>query len=307
MWLKALPLYIGSFILANFILGNSVNNTFHSRFSNDSIAVRITKAAGNVYFIDCINGFGGGNVAASIGEDGILLVDDMYASIADKLNATLKAISSKPVRIVLNTHFHQDHIQGNAILRKSAIIIGHENISNRLKKNNEWISTRAHEIAPIITFNESVSVNFNGEEIKIMHFPNSHTDSDVIVYFTKSKVLHLGDMFFFEMFPAVYTEGGGNIKELVQSLDKIVLEIPSDALVVPGHGRLATMQDLKNYIAMLKETITIVEGKIKEGETLDQIKSAKVWAKYDELGRGGAQTTEQYIGMLFKLLSANQK
>jgi cyclase len=280
----------------------SFTHTNFIKTTEDSIAIRINKAAGNVYFLDCVNGFGGGNVAASIGEDGILLVDDMYASMTSKLNAALKTISNKTVKIILNTHFHGDHIQGNKNFQQSAVVIGHENVSKRLKKNNTAASPTL-AMLPAVTFTDSINISFNGEEIKMIHFANSHTDGDAVVYFTKSKVLHLGDMFFFEMFPAVYAEGGGNIKKLVLSLEKILMQIPADALVIPGHGRLATMQDLKNYIAMLKETTSIVETKIKEGKTLVQMQKEKVLAKYNALGEGGAQTTEEYIAMLYKLLS----
>jgi cyclase len=276
-------------------------NTHFIKPAEDSIAVRINKAAGNVYFLDCINGFGGGNIAASIGEDGILLVDDMYASMYAKLGDALKTISNKRVKIILNTHFHGDQIQGNKNFQQSAVIIGHKNISKRLIQNNKE-SKPTLAMLPAVTFTDSININFNGEDVRMIHFANSHTDGDAIVYFTKSKVLHLGDMFFFEMFPAVYTEGGGNIQQLILSLEKIITLIPADALIVPGHGRLATMQDLKNYIAMLKETISIVETKIKEGKALEQIQKEKVLAKYDALGKGGAQTTDEYIAMLYKLL-----
>lgn len=284
----------------------SFTNSGFNKTTEDSIVVRINKAAGNVYFLDCVNGFGGGNVAASIGEDGVLLVDDMYASMSSKINAALKTISNKPVKIILNTHFHGDHIQGNKNFRQSAIIIGHKNISKRLIKNNA-ASASAIETLPTITFTDSLTINFNSEEVKMIHFADSHTDGDAIVYFTKSKVLHLGDMFFFEMFPAVYAEGGGNIKQLVLSLEEIIKLIPANALVVPGHGRLATIEDLKNYITMLKETISIVETKIKEGKTLEQMQKGKVLAKYNALGEGGAQTTDEYIAMLHKLLSTGIK
>ncbi|MBC7936702.1 MAG: MBL fold metallo-hydrolase [Rhizobacter sp.] len=271
----------------------------------DSIAVRITKAAGNVYFLDCINGFGGGNVAASVGEDGILLVDDMYSSMSAKIESSLRTISPKPVKIILNTHFHRDHIGGNEAFNTSAVIVGHENIGKRLiQNNNESDPTIA--LLPKVTFADSLVINFNGEAIQMIHFANSHTDGDAMIYFTKSKVLHLGDMFFFEMFPAVYAEGGGNIKQLVTSLEKIITRIPPDAIIVPGHGKLATMQDLKTYVVMLKETITIIETKIKEGQTLVQVQNEKVLAKYDQLGNGGAQTTAQYTAMLYKLLSTNK-
>jgi cyclase len=266
----------------------------------DSINTRIAKIDGNLYFIDCVNGFGGGNITASIGEDGILLADDMYAVMTAKLRASLATISTRPVRMVLNSHFHGDHIQGNLNFQKTSVIIAHENVSKRLARSE---SAGAKDLLPAVTFSDSLTLHFNGEDIKMIHFPNSHTDGDAAIYFTRSKVLHLGDMFFFGMFPAVYTEGGGNIKQLVISLDKILQQFPSDAHVVPGHGDLATMKDLAEYTAMLKETIGIVETNLRNGKTLDQMKTAKVLAKYDALGAGGAQTTDQYLAMLYKLLT----
>ena len=272
----------------------------------DSVAVRVSKASGNVYFLDCTGGFGGGNVAASIGDDGILLVDDMYAAMGPKLLASLKTLTDKPVRIVLNTHFHGDHIQGNKNFHDTAVIIGQENIAKRLiAANKDSAPTFAY--VPTVTFSDRISLNFNGEEIQMIHFPNGHTDSDSIVYFTKSKVLHLGDLFFFGMLPAVYTQGGGDIRQLVRSIEKIVTDFPADTKVIPGHGDLATMQDLKNYLAMLKETTAIVDAGIKSGKTLDQMQKEKALSKYDTLGSGGAQTTDQYLAMLSNLLSAEKK
>ena len=245
-------------------------------------------------------------MAASIGDDGILLVDDMYAAMGPKILAALKTISDKPVKIVLNTHFHGDHIQGNKNFQKSSVIIAQENVRNRLIANNKE-SAPTLELLPTVTFIDRISLFFNGEEVQMIHFPNGHTDGDSIVYFTKSKVLHLGDMFFFEMFPAVYSEGGGNIRQLARSLDKILVDIPVDGIVIPGHGRLATMQDLKNYVATLKDSIAIVDAKIKEGKTLEQMQSEKVLGKYDALASGGAQTTDQYLAMLYKLLSSDKQ
>jgi len=283
----------------------AVTASGQGKSSLDAISVRITKAAANVFLLDCVDGFGGGNVAASIGDDGILLVDDMYAAMGPKLLAALKTVSAGPVKIVLNTHFHGDHIQGNKNFERTAVIVAQENVRKRLIANNKE-SAPTLDMLPTVTFADRLTINFNGEEVQMIHFPNGHTDGDSIVYFTRSKVLHLGDMFFFEMFPAVYSEGGGNIRQLVRSLDQILANIPADAKVVPGHGRLATMEDLKNYVAMLKETISIVDANIKQGKSLDQMQKEKVLAKYDALGAGGAQTTEQYLAMLYKLLSAEK-
>jgi glyoxylase-like metal-dependent hydrolase (beta-lactamase superfamily II) len=272
----------------------------------DLISVRATKASGNVYFLDCIGGFGGGNVAASVGDDGILLVDDMYAVMVPKLLATLKTLSDKPVKIILNTHFHGDHIQANKVFRPTSVIIGQENISKRLMAANKDAASTLN-LLPTVTFADRISLTFNGEEIQMIHFANSHTDGDSIVYFTKSKVLHLGDMFFFGLFPAVYPSGGGDIRQLVKSIDQVLAEFPADTKVVPGHGDLATMQDLRNYSAMLKETIAIVEARLKKGESLQQMKQEKVFAKYDALGKGGGKTTDQYLEMLYELISTENK
>ncbi|MBC7851660.1 MAG: MBL fold metallo-hydrolase [Chitinophagaceae bacterium] len=270
--------------------------------SADSVDVKITRISGNVYFLECVNGFGGGNVAASIGPDGILLVDDMFASMLPRIDAALKTISPKPVRMVLNTHFHGDHIQGNENYHHSAIIIGHKNITARLSMKKKE-AEQNQLMLPAISFTDSIKINFNGEDVQLVHVPDSHTDSDALIYFTKSRVLHLGDLFFFEMFPGVYAEGGGDVKKLVHSLEKIIAVYPADTYVVPGHGRLASMQDLKSYLTMLKETIGIIEKKLREGKTLEQMQQEKVLHKYDDLGKGGAQSTEQYTAMLYKLLS----
>jgi len=274
--------------------------------TKDSIDVRIAKIEGNLYFLDCINGFGGGNVAASIGDDGILLVDDMYAAMHAKLQEALKQFSDKPVRIVINSHFHGDHIQGNKNFTGNTVVIAHENVRSRLLKNNKP-NAPTLDMLPAVTFTDSLKINFNGEEIQLFHYPNCHTDADAVTYFTKSKVLHLGDMFFFEMFPAVYAEGGGNIRQLIKTLEGIVKHFPADTHVIPGHGNLATMHDLENYLAMLTETVKIVETKLKEGKTLEQMTKEKVLAKYDALGNGGAQTTDQYLAMLYKLLHTDKQ
>jgi len=267
----------------------------------DSFTIRMSGIGGSVFFLECVNGFGGGNVAASVGEDGILLVDDMFAMMGNKIKTTLATLSPKPIRMVLNTHFHGDHIQGNKVFGESAVIVAQENVRKRLQKS---ITPKnpSTQMLPVVVFRDSMSLHFNGEEIKLVHFPNSHTDGDAIIYFTGSKVIHLGDMFFFGMFPAVYTEGGGDIKQLISSLEQILTDVPADVRVIPGHGGVATMKDLQDYVTMLKETTGIVETAIRKGVNLEQMKQEKLLQKYNALGDGGAQSTDQYLAMLYKLL-----
>lgn len=274
-------------------------------FSQDDlsrITVRSALAGGVVYMLDSENGDGGGNVAASIGPDGILLVDDMYKATMGKLQETLKKISDKDVRIVINTHFHSDHIEGNIVLSPSAIIIAHENLLKRISGSAkpDWASPEAQ---PHVTLSEKLTLHFNGEEILVFHLPNGHTDNDVFVYFVKSKVIHMGDTFFHGMFPAVYKEGGGNILQLITNLEKVLKDLPPDIKIIPGHGALATKTDLFYAVAMLKETTTIVNTAINAGKSLKQLQEQNVLSKYNSLGDGGAQTTDEYLGMLYNLLS----
>ena len=262
----------------------------------DSFSVRLQKAGGSVYMADCVNGFGGGNVAASVGRDGILLVDDMYRAMVPKLQDALKTVTPLPIRIVVNTHFHGDHIQGNSVLGATATLIGHENVLKRVSAGP------MPAMYPMVTFKDEMTVRFNGENVRILHLPNSHTDSDAIVFFETSKVLHMGDLFFVGMFPAVYREGGGDIKQLIVSLHRVLATFPADTKVIPGHGELATMTDLGAYVTMLEETVAAAENGIRRKKSAAEIENDPAIRKYAKLGDGGAQTLEQYVGMLVKLL-----
>lgn len=272
-------------------------------FSQDDlnkISVHSALAGGAVYMLYCEDGFGGGNVAASIGEDGILLVDDMFKLVTPKLLLALKKINdSALVRLVVNTHFHRDHIEGNFVLSKSSILIAHENARKRLITTGSWALDNA---LPVLTFSKKLTIHFNGEEVVLFHLPNGHTDNDVFAYFRSSKVIHMGDTFFNGMFPAVYKEGGGNILQLITNLEKVLVEIPADIKIIPGHGAIATKEDLLNYVVMLKETIELVSTGIKSNKSLQQLQKENVLSKYNKLGDGGAQTTDQYLEMLYKLL-----
>ena len=262
----------------------------------DSVTIRLRQASGSVYMADGVNGFGGGNVAASIGPDGILLVDDMYKAMVPKLQRALTGVSPLPIRIVINTHFHGDHIQGNSVLGTTATIIGHENTLKRLSAG------ATPPTFPMVTFKDAITVRFNGENIVVRHLPNSHTDGDAIVFFETSKVLHLGDLFFVGMFPAVYREGGGDIKQLIVSLDRVLAEYPAETRVIPGHGELATMDDLRRYTTMLKETVAAVETGLRQNKAPEDMRKDPAITKYAALGEGGAQTLPQYVDMLVKLL-----
>jgi cyclase len=238
------------------------------------VEIKVHKVAGAVYMLEGA----GGNIGVSVGDDGILLVDDQYAPLAPKIKEALKGISARPVKFVLNTHHHGDHTGGNEAFGESAPIIAHTNVRKRLQAAEQPMGPAG---LPVITFDDRLSIHINGEELKAIHLPHGHTDGDLVVHFTKSNVIHMGDDFFNGRFPFVDLESGGSVRSLIRNIDKVLAEVPSDVKVIPGHGPLATLDDLRKYSAMLKDTVAIVEGGIKAGKTLAQLKSEKVFARYE--------------------------
>jgi glyoxylase-like metal-dependent hydrolase (beta-lactamase superfamily II) len=266
------------------------------------VQVKATKVAGQVYVIEDVTPeFSGGNVGASVGPDGVVLIDDKFAPLAPKIEAALRTISDKPIRFIVNTHFHGDHTDGNAAFGQKSTIIAHENTRKRLLAGSPDRDRSPAPAAalPVITFEDKVSVHLNGEDIRAIHFPNGHTDTDVIIFFTKSNVVHMGDDFFNGIYPFIDTEAGGSVKGMIANVTKLLEQIPADAKIIPGHGKVATVKELREYLAMLKGTSAIVEAGIKAGKTADQLKKEKALARYDAWGKGFFKP-EEFIDQLYK-------
>src|SRR5579859_4080232 len=246
------------------------------------VQIKVTKVAGSVYMLQGA----GGNIGVSVGEDGIVIVDDQFAPLAEKIQAALKGITDKPVRFIINTHWHFDHTGGNAYFQKQGPILAHENIRTRMEKGatllGEVVKPAEKDALPIITFNDTASVHLNGEEIRAVHFPSGHTDGDSIVFFTGSNVVHMGDDYVTYGFPFIDLESGGSTRGMIMACEKVIATLPPDVKVIPGHGGLGTVADLKPFVAMLKETFARVEAGVKQGKTLEQLKQEKVLAGYEK-------------------------
>ena len=265
------------------------------------VQVKATKVAGQVYMIeDATAEFSGGNIGVSVGPDGIVLIDDKFAPLAPKIEAALRTISDKPVRFIVNTHFHGDHTDGNAAFGQKSTIIAHDNTRKRLLAGSgkDQPPTPAAAL-PVITFEDKIAVHLNGEDIRAIHFPGGHTDTDVVIFFTRSNVVHMGDDFFNGIFPFIDTDGGGSVKGLIANLTKLLQQIPADAKIIPGHGKVATTKELREFLTMLKETSGIVEAGIKAHKTADQLKNAKALARYDSWAKGFFKADE-FIDLLYK-------
>jgi glyoxylase-like metal-dependent hydrolase (beta-lactamase superfamily II) len=250
------------------------------------VEIKASKVAGNVYMLEG----SGGNIGVSVGEDGIVIVDDQFAPLAPKIRTALKSITDKPLRFVLNTHFHGDHTGGNAEFGLEAPIIAHENVRKRLKEGTKVmggeVKPTPKEALPVITFNDRAAVHLNGEDIRALHFPHGHTDGDSVIFFTQSKVVHMGDDFVTYGFPFVDVANGGSVSGMIAGVEKVLVMTPADTKFIPGHGPISTPADVRKYVDMLKETRALVAEAIKQGKTAEQMKQEHLLAKYADLGKG---------------------
>jgi len=268
------------------------------------VEIKATKVNGNVYMLQG----SGGNIGVSVGTDGILIVDDQFAPLADKIKATLKTLGEGKLKFILNTHWHGDHTGGNAQFGRDAPIIAHDNVRKRLSTEQrleffkETVPAAPKEALPVITFDQSLSVHFNGEEIRVIHFPHGHTDGDSIIFFTTSNVVHMGDDFFASRFPFVDLDSGGSVQGLTKNIGEIIPKVPAGAKLIPGHGPISTIDDLKAYHRMLIETTEIVRKKIAAKKNLDQIKKEGLPAEWKSWGEGFIKT-DQWIEIVFASLS----
>jgi cyclase len=274
------------------------------------VQITVTKVAGTVYMLQGA----GGNIGASVGEDGIVVVDDQYAPLAEKIEAALKGITDKPVRFIINTHYHGDHTGGNAFFQKQAPVIAHDNVRKRLEQgsmagNLGSISMERKaapkEALPIVTFDHDVTVHLNGEDIRALHFPGGHTDGDSIIFFPKSNVVHMGDDFVRYGFPFIDLASGGSVQGMIAALEEVVPKLPADVKVIPGHGNVSNLDDVREYVKMLKDTRAVVEKGVQQRKTLDQLKQEKVlepWKKWS----GDFISSDAFIETLYNDLAGKK-
>jgi cyclase len=266
------------------------------------VEIKVEKVAEGVYMLTGA----GGNIGVSVGDDGIVIVDDQFAPLAPKIQAALKGIADKPVRFLLNTHYHFDHTGGNAEFGKTgSTIIAHENVRKRLaegytiKRFNMTEPPASKEALPVITFDRSATVHLNGEDIRALHFPHGHTDGDSVIFFPKANVVHMGDDFFAGMFPFVDLDGGGSVRGYIEAIEGILKLTKPDTKFIPGHGPLSTADDARKYVTMLKETRAIVADAVRRKMKPEQMKANKILAKYAEPYGKGFIKTDDWVDILY--------
>lgn len=271
-----------------------------------AVEIKAVPVAGNIHIL-----YGaGGNIGLSLGEDGAYIVDDQYAPVTEKILAAVASLSDAPVRFVINTHFHGDHTGGNENLGKmDTVIIAHDNVRQRLSEGafiaavNYKMEPAAGAALPVVTFNDELSLHLNGEDARVIHVANAHTDGDSIVHFRGSNVIHMGDTFFNDRFPLIDVSNGGSIGGMIAAADA-VLAIADDAVrIIPGHGELTDKAGLKAYKDMLVSARDIVAGMKADGKSLEEIQAARPLRDFDArwLSKGDGWTNK-FIGFVFDTL-----
>ena len=269
----------------------------------DFSAVEVTAqhVAGSVHMLTGA----GGNIGVSNGEDGILIVDDQFAPLADKIRAALAGISAGNLEFVVNTHFHGDHTGGNVVFGEEALIVAHTNVRKRLAEGagarGQSVDPAPKVALPVVTYDIGVSIHFNDEQIMIGHLAGGHTDGDSFVYFMDSNVIHLGDQFFAGRFPFVDVASGGNAVGLRDSIGNVLDRLPEDAKVIPGHGSLSTVDDLKTYHRMLTESVATVKAAKEAGKPVEEIQAAGLSDEWAGWGSGFINESV-FIGFIFESL-----
>ncbi|MFC1720333.1 MBL fold metallo-hydrolase [Pseudomonadota bacterium] len=252
----------------------------------------------------------GGNVAVSAGEDGVFIIDDQLQPLADQLLAAIRKVSDQPIRFVINTHYHGDHVGGNETVGQAgAVIIAHDNIRLRMNRDEfnsfmgETTPAWPKDALPIVTFNDQVTLHFNGEPVAITHVPHGHTDGDSIVFFPVSNVLHMGDDYFNGLYPYIDLDGGGSIQGMIAAVELGMELADEETQIIPGHGPLSNLQELTSYHSFLTRARDNVNALIAQGMSLEQVIAAHPTAEWDEaLGKTWI-TPEQLVIFIYNSLT----
>lgn len=251
----------------------------------DAVEIKVTPVAGHVYMLEGE----GGNLGVSAGDDGVFLIDDQYAPLTPKIVAAVKTISDKPIRFLINTHWHGDHTGGNENLGKAGVIIvAHDNVYKRLAAGGviellkQSYPPASKAALPVVTFSDTATLHLNDDDVTAHHLPPAHTDGDSYIQFRQANVIHTGDVFAAYRYPFIDMESGGSVKGVLRAIDILLALINDDTKLIPGHGPLSTKKDVLAYRNMIATVAGRVEKMVKTGRSLEQVIAAKPTREFDE-------------------------
>ena len=268
----------------------------------DKVEIKTTRLTQNLYLLECE----GGNIGVSAGDDGVFVIDDQFAPLTARILAAIKAISDKPVRLMINTHWHFDHTGGNENFGKAGVVIvAQDNVRKRLlTKTPIDFFKSAYGPAPaaglpVLTFKDTVSFHLNGDEAVAIHAPNAHTDGDAIIHFKNANVVHMGDTYFNGLYPFIDTGTNGSVKGMIAAAERVLQITDDTSKIIPGHGPLSNKAELKAYRDMLAKVHANVAAMVKAKKTLAQVIAAKPTKEFDEKWGNGFLKPDQFVEIVY--------
>lgn len=284
------------------VLGCVVGSARAQNIDFAKIELQTVKIADGLYVL--MGGPAQGNVAVSVGSDGVFLVDSMYGQMHEKIVAAVRALTQQPIRYVVNTHLHGDHTAGNAAMAKlGAVIISHENMRARMPA-----AQGAAGGLPPLTYTDSITLHLNGEEIQIYHPAPAHTDGDSIIYFRKANVVHVGDIPASLRYPNIGVNEGGTVDGMMAAARELMTIVKPDTRIIPGHlGPIIGFNEIEQQLAMFAAVRERVAAAIKAGRTEAEVVASKPTKDFDQGRMGGAITPDRFVSLVYQDLSRRLK
>ena len=272
----------------------------------DSVRIQTIPVADGIYMLVG----SGGNIGLAVGEDAIFLIDDQFAPLSQKITDAIRAVSDKPVRFLLNTHWHGDHTGGNENFGKAGVlIVAHDNVRQRMSVDqfiaqfNQKVPASPKAALPVITFSDVVTFHINGDDIHAIHVKNAHTDGDAVVHWQKANVMHMGDVFFNGMYPFIDLGSGGSINGMIAAVTAALGYANESTRIIPGHGALGGKADLAAFAAMLTSVRDNVQRLVAQKKTLEQVLGAKPSAAWDEKWGKGFMKPDDFVTTVYQSLT----
>lgn len=269
------------------------------------VEIRVAQVRDNIHVL-----YGqGGNIGISIGKDGVFMIDDQFAPLTGKILEAVATLTDKPVKFLVNTHWHFDHTGGNENFGKEgALIVAHENVRTLMSAEQvieafgQTVPAAPPEALPVITFTDSMTFHWNEDEVKVTHVLPAHTDGDSFVHFVNDNVIHAGDLYFNGMYPFIDAEHGGSIDGMIAATSRILRLADDDTRIIPGHGEVSGVRELRTFREMLRTVRDNIQLQIAAGKTKEEIIAAKPTAQFDEAWGGGFLQPDQWVGIVIDSL-----
>lgn len=272
--------------------------------------IKTTRLTADLYLLEGA----GGNVAVFVWDDGVLLIDDKLAPANPDVKRAIAAITPKPIRFVVNSHWHRDHSGGNeALANDGSVIVAHENVRKRMSVEgfiavfNRKVPTSPPKALPVVTFTRNVTFHLGGEEISVIHVAPAHTDGDSFVLFRNAKILHMGDCYLNQSYPVIDYVNGGTFTGIIDGADTALSLLDAGSRIIPGHGAVATASELREWRDMLRTIHERVKKAVAAGKTVEQIKAQRPTREWDERMIRSFVTSDHVVEEAYREITTRRK